>query len=203
MPKFNIEKSILVDAPMAKAFAAVRDFHTWSKWSPWIIAEPDCKVSVSPDGRQNSWDGNIVGSGNMLIEKAEPNNAIHYKLTFLKPWKAVSPVSFLFEATDGGTKLTWTMEGSMPFFLFFMTKMMGVLIGVDYDRGLKMLKDYIETGAVPSKLKFPGVETFKGFPYVGLKTRCNIDELGEAMTKDFTKLDRPCSKSRWLSVKCA
>lgn len=30
MPKFNIEKSILVDVPVAKAFAVVRDFNSWN-----------------------------------------------------------------------------------------------------------------------------------------------------------------------------
>jgi hypothetical protein len=188
MPKFYVEKSILVETPVAKAFAVVRDFYSWSKWSPWIIAEPNCKVKVAPDGMQNSWDGEIIGSGNMLIEKAESNKAIHYRLTFLKPWKSVSEVSFLFEPHGEGVKLTWTMEGSIPFFMFFMTKMMTVAIGMDYERGLKMLKDYIESGSVPSKLSFPGVGNFQGFQYVGLKTRCRIEELSENMRSDFTKL---------------
>ncbi|QXD22751.1 SRPBCC family protein [Opitutia bacterium ISCC 51] len=188
MPKFNAEKSIVVDVPLEKAFSVVRDFTQGPVWSPWVIAEPESKGSVSPDGMQNSWEGDIIGSGKMLIEGAEENQAIYYTLTFLKPWKAISPVSFLFEPEGSGTKLTWTMEGSMPFFLFFLTKMMGVFVGMDYERGLKMLKDYLETGEVPSKLAFNGNESFERFPYVGIKTTTTMEAVGPAMADDFGKL---------------
>ncbi|MCB1123991.1 MAG: SRPBCC family protein, partial [Verrucomicrobiae bacterium] len=167
-----------------------RDFHSWGKWSPWIIAEPDTRIDVASDGRSYSWEGEIVGSGNIRIDREEPGKAIYYTLTFLKPWKSTSPVSFLFEPEAAGVKLTWTMVGSMPFFLFFMTKMMGAFIGMDYDRGLSMLKDYIETGVVPSKLEFPGLQKTAGFSYIGLKTQCAVAGVGEAMRKDF---DRICS----------
>jgi len=188
MPKFNVEKSILIQAPVQQVYATVRDFHTWPTWSPWLIAEPGCEAKVSPDGMQNSWEGDIVGSGKMIIDSAEENKAIHYTLTFLKPWKAVSPVSFLFEESQEGVKVTWTMEGSMPFFLFFMTKMMGAVVGMDYERGLGMLKDYVESGSVPSALDFPGVETVPGCTYVGIRTECGIQDIGEAMSADFENL---------------
>ena len=51
-----------------------------------------------------------------------------------------------------------------------------------------MLKDYLETGSVHSKLDFPGIEKFKGFNYVGIKTQCTIAGIGEAMEKDFGRL---------------
>lgn len=188
MPKFNVEKSIIVNVPVEKAFNVVGDFHTWPTWSPWIIAEPGCRVDVSPDGKKNSWDGEIIGSGNMVIESLEENKAIHYTLTFLKPWKAVSPVSFLFEPQEVGLKLTWTMEGSMPFFLFFMTKLMKAFVGRDYERGLSMLKDYLETGSVPSRLDFVGGNTFEGLKYVGTRSECSIDAIGKQMSDDFQQI---------------
>ena len=45
------------------------------------------------------------------------------------------------------------MKSQLPFFLFWMVKKMKVYIGMDYERGLKMLKDYLETGLVPSAIK--------------------------------------------------
>ncbi len=157
-------------------------------WSPWTIADPDCKVRIAPDGTQYAWEGNIVGSGNMIIDQAEANKAVHYTLTFLKPWKAVSPVRFLFEPDGKGTKITWTMEGSIPVFLFFMAKTMGAFVAMDYERGLAMLKDHLEISAVPSKLNFAGVESFASFPFIGLRTSCARTEVGEVMGKDFEKL---------------
>lgn len=188
MPKFKVEKSVFARVPIQKAYGVVRDFNQWAIWSPWIIAEPDCQQSLSEDGRKNAWDGRIVGTGQMEIQSDERNKAIQYRLTFLKPWKAVSPVKFMFEAKEGGVEITWSMVGSLPIPLFFMVRTMRALVGMDYERGLLMLKDYLETGSVPSKLEFPGIETFEGFNYIAIKTRCTIAGLGEAMEKDFARL---------------
>jgi accessory colonization factor AcfC len=50
MPKFNVEESIFVDVPVEKAYATVKDFKSWSIWSPWTIADPESKrVSKNSD----------------------------------------------------------------------------------------------------------------------------------------------------------
>jgi hypothetical protein len=53
------------------------------------------------------------------------------------------------------------MDSKQPFFQFFLKGMMTSLIGMDYERGLRMLKDYVETGSVPSTLEFPGIQEIK------------------------------------------
>jgi hypothetical protein len=80
------------------------------------------------------------------------------------------------------------MTGSLPFFMFFMTKMMAAYIGMDYQRGLMMLKDYVGTGAVPSKLEFKGVSQYAGCMFIGIKTSCTIETVGPKMAEDFRKL---------------
>ena len=60
MPKFNVEKSILVNVSVEQAYQEVLNFHNWPTW---VIAEPNSKGSVSPDGLQNSWEGDIIGAG--------------------------------------------------------------------------------------------------------------------------------------------
>jgi hypothetical protein len=97
-------------------------------------------------------------------------------------------VRFTFAEKDGGTEATWTMDGSMPWFLFWMTSMKTALIGMDYERGLSMLKDVLETGSVPSKLEFLGKTSSPGFNYVGVRTSCARVDIGEAMAADFKNL---------------
>ena len=41
--------------------------------------------------QKKSWDGKIVGNGEMDIDNDQLNKRIDYTLTFLKPFKAVSP----------------------------------------------------------------------------------------------------------------
>jgi hypothetical protein len=80
------------------------------------------------------------------------------------------------------------MKRKLPIVMFMMTKMMPPFVGMDYGRGLSMLKDYLETESVASKLAFPGSEQFQGFSYVGIETRCATDEVSVAMGKDMQRL---------------
>ena len=63
------------------------------------------------------------------------------------------------------------------------------MIGMDYERGLAMLKDYIEDGKVHSDLAFHGQSDFPGCTYVGIRTSTTMEQVGPAMEADFTKLE--------------
>lgn len=188
MPKFSLSRSTTIEAPIETVFSNVRDFKQWPIWSPWLIAEPSCQVINAEDGKSYSWVGKIVGSGEMEIISEESNSRIDYRLTFLKPWKSVASVSFQFKDKEGSTEATWTMSSSLPFFMFWMKNMMVAMMGMDFQRGLGMLKDHIEIGSVPSKLEFPGISRFEGGPYLGIRTSCPIADIGTQMEKDFKTL---------------
>ena len=190
MPKFTVEKSVSIAAPRGQVFALVRDFRKWEQWSPWLIAEPEVKPKYmeNPDGY--SWEGNITGVGEILLEREVPGESIACKLTFLKPWKSICAVNFEFKDAGEATQVTWRMDSSLPFFMFFMKGMMTTLIGMDYERGLNMLKDLAETGAVPSKLEFPGKTSAGGFGYVGLKSEGSTKDIGPLMEADMGRLGR-------------
>lgn len=188
MPSFQLERSIAILAPAASVFSNVKDFKNWPIWSPWILAEPRCKIVYADNGKSYSWDGDIIGSGEMELLDSVENKELRYRLTFLTPWKSTSSVSFRFEERDGITNTYWTMEGSLPFFLFWMKKTMLAAIGMDYDRGLRMLKDHIELGKVPSELRFGGLETVGGFDYAGVRTTCALSQIAERMPADLEKV---------------
>ncbi len=188
MPKMNVERSIMIDAPSEKIYAILNNFNEWQAWSPWLITEPEAKVTVSEDAKSYEWEGNRTGSGNMSITNESENSLIDYDLNFVKPWKSKAKVRFRLEPKDGGTEVAWGMDSSLPFFMFWMTKMMTAFISMDYDRGLRMLKEYVENGFVASKLDFKGESDFPGCDYIGIKSSCAIDQIGEQMMSDFGKL---------------
>jgi predicted transcriptional regulator YdeE len=188
MPQFNVRKSVLIDAPLERVYDTVRDFKLWPIWSPWLIAEPDCNVTFSNDGRTYSWDGTIVGAGENGVTQETRPKEIHYRLVFQKPWKSVASVAFAFAEKDAQVEATWSMESSLPLFLFWMKSMMSAFLGMDYERGLLMLKDYVETGNVPSKLDFLGPQASRAIHYVGIRRKCPKSDLPIHMTKDFGRL---------------
>lgn len=188
MPKFTVTKTITIQASPEKVYAIISDYHHWPAWSPWLITEPGVNVVVKSGGKEYTWEGKRTGSGEMKVLKEGAPHRLDMVVNFLKPWKSTSPVWFELKPQGQGTEVTWGMTGSLPFFMFFMTKMMTAYLGMDYHRGLLMLKDYIETGSVPSKLTFKGIQPYTGCTYIGIKTNCTMDTLSGKMSDDFAKL---------------
>jgi hypothetical protein len=152
MPKINVTRSATINSSIDNVYTKLNDFNHWTKWSPWLIMEKGVKVNISDDAKYYEWKGDRVGEGNMNISLEDGSNSIEYDLTFLKPWKSEAKVKFLLSDNNNRTAVTWSMDSKLPFFMFWMKNMMEGFIGMDYERGLNMLKDYIEEGEVKSKL---------------------------------------------------
>ena len=188
MPAIHVAKSIVIQATPEKIFNILSDFHHWPAWSPWLVMEPDASVQVKPDGKFYSWEGKRTGSGEMKVVSERSPHRLDLLVTFLKPWKSSSPVCFELRAQGDDTEVTWHMDSKLPFFMFWMKKMMTAYIGMDYTRGLMMLKEYVEGGKVSSSLSFKGTSLFAGCTYVGIKTSCAMETVNTKMEEDFTKL---------------
>ena len=188
MPKMNINRSLIIDAPSEKIFVVLNNLNHWMKWSPWVIAEPDAHIDVAADGKYHEWEGNVIGSGNLKIVDEKENAYIKMDLTFLKPWKSQATTELILHPQGEKTLVVWKMQSSLPFFLFWMKKQMEIFVGMDYDRGLGLLKDLIETGKTNCSLDFQGEKEYPALQYIGVKTQCPFDEIGPNMEKDFTRL---------------
>ncbi|KYG75441.1 SRPBCC family protein [Roseivirga echinicomitans] len=188
MPKIELNRSIEINESPDKVFKALNDFNHWPAWSPWLILEPETVVKVAPDAKYYEWEGKRIGSGNMRITSEVKNKSLYLDLTFLKPWKSKAKVRFELAPISGGTQLTWFMDSSLPFFMFWMKKMMLGFIGMDYERGLNLLKDYVEDGEVHSKLDFRGEQALSKVQYIGIHSHSTIDTIDQDMKRDFGKL---------------
>ena len=167
MPKIPISRTQVIASPIEKVFEVLRDIYSCPDWSPWLIADPDFKLDVQND--YYSWEGAISGSGRMDLVRDEANESITYDLSFVKPWKSQARIHISLAVKGDATEVTWTLEHSLSFFLFWKKKSIQAYLEVDYDRGFLMLKDLIETGSVPSHLEFLGREPSPSFVGVGIK----------------------------------
>lgn len=187
MPKLNVSRSIEIDAPAQKVHDVVSNFNQWRPWSPWLITEPEATIDVREDNKFYTWEGKRVGSGQMEVINETPTK-VEYDLLFLKPWKSQAKTHFTLAESNGKTKVTWVMDSSLPFFMFWMKKTTEGMIGMDYSRGLSMLKEYVEDGKINSKLEFVGENNFVGFNFVGIKNSATINGMPKTMEADFGKL---------------
>lgn len=191
MPAYHVERSIVINKPIQEVNNSLRNYKLWPNWSPWLIMEPDATLTYSDRqgqvGANYGWSGVLIGAGSMELEEVH-DDRLKMQLNFVKPFKSKAEVGFLLETVDESTKVTWSMDGHLPFFMFWMTGKMKTFIGMDYERGLNMLKEYLETGIVASYVLIEGVLPMESQKYVGIPRTCTIKELGEVMKKDYGSL---------------
>ena len=188
MPAYHVTRSILVKAPMKQVQDSLCDYRQWPKWSPWLIIEPEAQLNFNHKqgtiGAAYDWKGELTGEGSMTLANISKNK-LEMDLNFITPFKSTAKVSFNLQEAVDGTKITWNMDSKLPFFLFWMVKNIKAYIGMDYERGLRMLQDYLETGSVASKIKIEGVSNLKPQQYIGIANQCTIEEMMNVMPKDF------------------
>ena len=149
--EFRITRSATFNAPPAKVFEQVNDFHKWEAWSPWSKLDPNAKNSFegpsSGTGAIIRWSGNdAVGEGSMTITESQPGERIKIKLHFVKPWENAADSEFTFKAKGDQTVVTWTMTGERNFVgkaaCMFMN--MEKMVGGSYEEGLANMKAVVE-----------------------------------------------------------
>lgn len=190
---YNVKRSITVNKSNGDVFNLVQDFNKWAMWSPWLCMEPDAVVGITGSGMTvndtYSWKGELVGEGTITHMNIEPQKMIEQDIVFKMPMESKSFVYWEFsDVNDSTTIVTWGMKGEMPFILRFMTKMMEPMIGMDYERGLKMIKELAEKGYVASRVEIVGVVDASEMPYLGEKVACTMDEVSETMHATFSNL---------------
>ncbi len=153
--KYNVERSIVIDAPGNIVYDQVRLFENFVKWSPWTALDPDMSDEITPPdgtvGSIYSWQGNdSVGIGSLEIISIT-NDRIDQKLIFSAPWEAHDAAYYTFTDTPDGVQITWGLDGNLPrpTNIFGMFMDMESMIGGNYEKGLSNLKsqvmDYVDS----------------------------------------------------------
>ncbi|GGF17092.1 SRPBCC family protein [Williamsia phyllosphaerae] len=150
---YTVSRSTEITAPADAVFGLVADFHEWTAWSPWERNDPDVERTYSgPDSGQGAsyeWRGNRkAGAGGMTITEADRPGRVAIDLRFDKPFSSESTVVFTIVETESSTTVDWTMAGHSTGFakLFAKVVPMDKLIGKDFERGLRNLKEQAESG---------------------------------------------------------
>lgn len=148
---FQVERKAIIQAKSEKVYALINDFNQWGKWSPWEKKDPTMKrafgATTSGKGATYAWDGNKdVGKGSMEIVESVPSSKIRLKLDFVTPFEAHNMVNFMLESSGDMTKVTWLMEGPVPYFakIIHMFMDMDRMVGRDFEAGLASLKSLAE-----------------------------------------------------------
>ncbi|MGV6852601.1 MAG: SRPBCC family protein [bacterium] len=148
--RIHVERSIIIDAPKVFIFNRLNGFKSFNQWSPWAKIDPNTQYTFSgPDygvGARMEWTSNNpnVGNGSQEVLVSEPNKHLEMALDFGPEGQANSS----WDLTDekGMVKATWGLDIDFGHSIIgrYMGLMMDGLIGKDYEKGLKSLKQNIE-----------------------------------------------------------
>lgn len=148
-PKFSVTRSLQIQAPPDKVYALVADPRRWQEWSVWQDRDPRMEIEYSGPasgaGAVWAWKSKTEGDGRMSFTVAEPGKRVAYELYF-PDFGTTSGGELRFNAVNGGTQVSWVMNGDMgqnPLF-HWMALFADGMVGKDFEAGLAKLKRVAE-----------------------------------------------------------
>jgi hypothetical protein len=100
-------------------------------------------------GSVYTWNGNNeVGEGRLTIQESKPGELVRMKLEFSRPFKANNEVNFKLVPSEGGTRVSWIMDGKHNFIMKAMSLFMNMdkMVGTDFEQGLANLNTAARAG---------------------------------------------------------
>lgn len=145
---YSVTRTVTINKPRSEVYTFISYLKNQNTYSKWGKMDPNMKISYTgtdaTPGFISSWEGNKdVGTGEQEIKKVTPGQRVDYELRFLKPWKSVGQ-SYMSTDSIGPaqTKVTWGMQGKMPYPMNLMLVFMNMdkMVGNDLQIGLDNLK---------------------------------------------------------------
>lgn len=151
---FNVERSMVINAPRETVFTYLQTFEKQATWSPWVARDPNMQSEIigtdGTVGAINRWQSKVEGNGEQEITAIVVNERFETKLRF----EGMGESNAILATTNenNGTKVTWRMNGGIPFPWNVMGLFMNFnkMLGNDFEEGLGKLKTLVESNSTPA-----------------------------------------------------
>lgn len=148
---WQVRRQTVIAAPPAAIAPYVGELREWPKWIPWTVEkDPSMKIEygeqTSGVGGNYSWKGDLMGTGTVTIDKADPDTGYALALS-MEEGKYRSRATIDFQPVATGTEVTWTVTGELgvnPIGRYFGL-MFDSMMGGDLESGLARLKQLAES----------------------------------------------------------
>ena len=150
--KWDIERSVSIQAPVDRVWGMVNSLHQLNSWNPWMAKDPNIHLEYSGmDGKTGAsfaWKSQVknVGEGSQTIIAVDEGKALTSRVDFIKPFAGTGTAYLRIAAEGAGTRATWRMESSTPYPMNII-KIFGVIeknMDIDFKAGLGSLKRLCE-----------------------------------------------------------
>lgn len=201
--KFEITKSMQVNAPAAYVFEEVNDLQKWGNWSYWHSLDPQTELTYSDQksgkGATYSWKSDKTGEGKLVVTESTPSASIAADLFFMEAAEP-SKASYKFEPNGEGTNVTMSFStdfGMNPIMRWMGAVMFPSEMEKAFDYNLSKLKEIAE-----AKPKFSiaiSEEEAKPMSYVGISTTMSFEDpaaISNQMAKSYGELMGALTKAK-------
>ena len=149
---YTISSGIVINKPKDVVFAYVRNLKNQEKYSKWVMADPNAKLTYTGTdgtvGFKAAWESanKNVGVGEQEITKIDEAGRYDVEIRFKKPFEGVSHAYTTAEAAGTGqTKATNIFVSRMNFPMNLMIPMMKNMLRKDMDTNMQNLKRILES----------------------------------------------------------
>ena len=115
---WTAESSVWIERPISQIHPYVEDFERWKEWVQWERpgSTDRATLEISGSGEVGSsirFEGKDIGEGVLTITETDPAAGLTYD-TVLQGGTVTGNGSIRYQSLDGGTRVTWRDEGTLP-----------------------------------------------------------------------------------------
>ena len=150
--KWKFERSILINAPVARVWENTNSLHAINRWNPWLDKDPNLHQEYTgtdaTPGAAYAWDSPVkdVGAGNQTIVSIKEGSEMTSRINFIRPFAGVGDAFIRLKQEGTGTRATWGIASSTPYPMNII-KLTGIMeknLDRDFTKGLGQLKTLSE-----------------------------------------------------------
>ena len=156
--EYNVERSIVIAAPMEVVFPLVDTPAKWSDWDPWSKKDPGMEREYKGPpvgvGSESHWDSENedVGTGMFRITESVTGQRVVLALEFKKPMESTSTGTFTFAEAEDGVHVSWADHGELSGAMRFFGFVADTVLGAMFEEGLDDLKALAEAEGGPGEV---------------------------------------------------
>lgn len=201
LPKrYEVSQSITVKKSPEVVYYHSMNLDERGNWDPWIAEEPEAqiKTDMTEEGVGSTWQwkGEKIGSGKITIDEVDIHERIQSTLQFFEPDTSSAQVEWIFEPSEQGTHIFWSMSGEWS---NIPERWIGLIIKSSiresFQKGLQNYKQYLEElPEVPGKTSDLQKVTTQPLKAMVYKTSATMDQMQTKMGEAFGKLMTYCNE---------
>ena len=189
---FQIEETLVIDAPKEVLFNEVNDYVNWKSWEPWSKNAEDMIINfgnkTSGKGAYYTWKSEDLGDGKIETLSSRPYTSIDQALTFKTLFgESRSAIYWNFEEVNGATEVTWGMQGKQSFMeklaFIFQKKSLSEMMRPKFKEGLEDMREVALNKMQKYNINVDGVIQHGGGYYMYITTASKISQVDTQMER--------------------